>query len=46
MGDLIKFAVFSHCVHDSYMEVCPFDYGNYGGDYGNYGSGDFTSYGR
>ena len=26
--DLIRFAVFSHCVHDSYQEVCPWDYNN------------------
>jgi len=29
--DLIRFAVFSHCVHDSYQEVCPYDFSSTGG---------------
>jgi len=38
VAELIGFAVFNHCIHDSYLEVCPMDfgtgYGPTGGDTG------------
>ena len=43
--DLIRLAVFNHCLHDSWMDVCPYDYGTGSGDYGT-GNGDYTAAGR